>query len=115
MIDVSDGLAADAGHLGRASGTQLRIELARVPLAAGVAEVAAALEVDPGELAAAGGEDYELCFTLPAARAAQAEQALAGCGMQLTWVGEVAAGPPGAALLGRGGDVVGAEGFEHRW
>ncbi len=65
MIDLSDGLATDAAHLGRASGAELRVELARLPAAEGLGEVAAALRVDPAELAAAGGEDYELCFTSP--------------------------------------------------
>ncbi len=114
MIDISDGLAADAAHLGRASGAQLRVQLAALPLAPGVEGVAAALGRDPGELAAEGGEDYELCFCAPPERREAIERALAA-GAGVSWVGEVAGGPGGLALLGFGGDVVRAEGFEHRW
>ncbi len=62
MIDVSDGIASDAAHLARASAAQLRVRLERLPLHEGVAEVCAELERSPHELAASGGEDYELCF-----------------------------------------------------
>ncbi len=64
MIDLSDGLATDAAHIGRMSGTCLRVQLASLPLADGVSEVAAmaAIGLDALELAASGGEDYELCF-----------------------------------------------------
>ncbi|HEX9482731.1 MAG TPA: thiamine-phosphate kinase [Solirubrobacteraceae bacterium] len=116
MIDLSDGLAGDAGHIGRASGLELRVSLERLPLADGEAEVAEQLGIAPAELAAGGGEDYELCFTVPPERRGAVEQALEDLSLaRVTWIGEVAAGPPGVTLLGRGGDVVRAEGFEHRW
>jgi thiamine-monophosphate kinase len=114
MIDVSDGLATDAGHIGRAGGVQLRVQLDDLPLADGVAAAARSLGRPAAELAAEGGEDYELCFCIdPAARGA-VERALADLA-GVSWIGEVAAGPGGVTLLDGRGDVVRGEGFEHTW
>lgn len=116
MIDLSDGLASDAGHLGRASRAQLRIELQRLPLADGVLDVCAALATDPHELAACGGEDYELCFCVPAALRESVESALTRAGgASVTWVGEVLAGAPGVLLIAGDGREVRLNGFEHAW
>jgi thiamine-monophosphate kinase len=116
MIDLSDGIASDAGHLGRASHVQLRIELERLPLADGVLEVCAALAADAHELAACGGEDYELCFCVAPGRRESVESALAlAGGADVTWVGEVLAGTPGALLVAGDGREVRLDGFEHAW
>ncbi|MDE3069175.1 MAG: thiamine-phosphate kinase [Acidobacteriota bacterium] len=116
MIDLSDGIASDAEQIGLASGVRLRIELSALPLAPGLESVARSAGLDALDMAASGGEDYELCICAPPDRCAPLERALADCPERsLTWVGEVVAGPPGASLVDRDGADRPLRGFEHRW
>lgn len=112
MIDLSDGLAGDAAHLAAAGGVAIRVALERLPLAPGVREVATAAGLDPLDLAAAGGEDYELLAVLPAGRAEAARAAVSDAGEELTEVGVVDRGS-GVELRGPGGVVRDLSGFDH--
>ncbi|MCW3029391.1 MAG: thiL [Solirubrobacterales bacterium] len=115
MIDLSDGIATDAAHIARASGVELRVEVSSLPLEPGLAELCAELGEDPWRLAAGAGEDYELCFCAPPDARARVEEAVRALGeVDVTWIGEVAEGQPGALLVERGQQVR-LEGFEHRW
>src|SRR5436305_986471 len=67
---------------------------------------------DPLELAAAGGDDYELLFTAAPDRRETVESTARAAGVAVTWVGSVAAGS-GVRLLGRDGRPVELSGYEH--
>jgi len=65
MIDVSDGLTGDLGHVAAASGVGFVVDVAALPRHPAVAEAAAALGADPLEWVLGGGDDHALVATLP--------------------------------------------------
>jgi thiamine-monophosphate kinase len=90
-IDVSDGLLQDLGHVCAASGCGAEVELSALPLSRAY-RAAAARSRDPWALAAAGGEDYELCAAIPPRRWARALAAAAASGTPLTAIGRFVEG-----------------------
>lgn len=109
MIDVSDGVASDAERMAEAAGVRLRLELDRLPLCPGVREVASSIGQDPLEMAATGGEDFELLVSVPPG-AARAVSAAAGR-LGVTWLGRVEAGA-GASWTRRGREIA-LHGYDH--
>ncbi len=111
MIDCSDGLAADLGHIlaaSGASGAGAELDLAALPLSA---EVAA---IGDWSLPLASGDDYELCFTLPPTQV----QALTGLaeagGVPVTVIGRIEPAP-GLRLRRPDGTLhtLGRSGYDH--
>lgn len=112
MIDVSDGVLADLGHILDASAVGARLEQAQIPLSPAFGQ---ALAEDPAlfELTLCGGEDYELLFTVPADQ----EHVLATLvsDVPVTRIGTVTVAEQGFLLADEAGQVrpVKAKGFNH--
>jgi thiamine-monophosphate kinase len=111
LIDISDGLAGDAGHIAAASGVKVTLEADAVPVApAAVAALGQAASLDA---ALHGGEDYELCFVTDPG-AVDPGYFARRHGIRLTRVGRVSEGE-GVWLRERDGSVRRLErgGFDH--
>jgi len=115
MMDLSDGLAADLGHICEESRTGARVELRGVPVDAAVHDVARALARDALTWATGGGEDYELLLTCEPGAFDRLANGLAGAtGTRLTAVGEIVVAADGIRYLDACGEVVPVgRGFEH--
>lgn len=97
MIDVSDGFAADLGHICDASRVGVVVEADRLPV---IGSAGVELSRPPLDLALGGGEDYELCFTIPRERADAAAAAVEeATGTPVTVVGEVVEAARGRRLV----------------
>ena len=95
MIDVSDGLLADAAHIARASAVLLDLDSEAVPVSDQLVETSSAFNVDPLTWVLAGGDDHSLLATFPEGAQLPA---------MFTAIGRVVApgtGGPGVAVDGR--------------
>ncbi|AJE04445.1 thiamine-phosphate kinase [Geobacter pickeringii] len=104
MIDVSDGVVADLGHILEQSGCGARVEAALLPRSPFFREEAGRVASSPDLLALTGGEDYELLFSVRAEREHEVAAVLRGTGTTATAIGSITAGS--------GVTVVAADGAE---
>jgi thiamine-monophosphate kinase len=109
-MDVSDGLLGDLAKLCEASGVGARLDLERLPVSPELARRLPPAECE--RLVLAGGDDYELLFTLPAAEAAAIEAVLAPA-CRVHRIGRIEAGRGVRCLRGGRPVSVAAGGYDH--
>ena len=90
-IDISDGLLADLGHICAASGLGAEIDAALLPRSSML--LGAFDDIAARDFALSGGDDYELCFTVPPARVADVQTDLARMGCGATRIGRMLESP----------------------
>ena len=104
LIDVSDGLVADLGHLCAASKVAAEIDVPRIPLSSAAR---AALALDPAllEKILAGGDDYELLFTAESEAATKLAAIAVELDLPITAIGRITEGSGVTALDASGGQI----------
>jgi thiamine-monophosphate kinase len=112
MIDVSDGVVQDLGHVCRASGVGAELELARLPVAPACRR---ALGRRAAAFAATAGEDYELLVAVSPAAAGALARLRRRLGCRLTHVGRIVRGRPVVRVVDARGRRVRLEraGYDH--
>lgn len=114
MIDVSDGIVSDLGHILRASQVSGILNPATLPRSDAFAR---SLAADPAlaELALYGGEDYELLFTVATENVPRMQEIGRQCGVPVTPIGEIRSGEPQLLLRNKSGREIPCElrGFDH--
>ncbi|MGV8924920.1 MAG: thiamine-phosphate kinase [Ewingella sp.] len=111
-IDISDGLIADLQHILTASGCGARLDLDALPLSDAL--LASVDKEQALKWALTGGEDYELCFTVPEINRGALDVALSHLGVDFTCIGQIAPLSEGVKLMRSGASVeLDWHGFDH--
>ena len=103
MMDLSDGLASDLAKLCEASRVGAKVFAGELPISQELRAGASALGGDPVELAASGGEDYELLITCAQDDVGELVRAIEGAGSSAKSIGEIVEGE-GMVLVSPDGD-----------
>jgi len=107
MIDISDGLGADLGHICESSKVGARIYEEKIPVKQVVCEVAEKLKKNAWKLAINGGEDYELLFTAPESEVAGIISAVKqGSGTDVSVIGKILPEEEGKWMVLKDGKTV---------
>jgi thiamine-monophosphate kinase len=109
-IDVSDGLLADLGHICTCSGVGAELDAALLPRSPALVEVFG--DEAARDFALAGGDDYELCFTVPAERVDEVCSELGALGCGATRIGRIV---EGGGVRVRGEDGAWLAPASHGW
>lgn len=111
-IDLSDGLISDLGHILKASECGARVDLDALPYSEAVkANVDAEHAL---QWALSGGEDYELCFTVPELNRGALDVAIGNLGIPFTCIGQVAPASEGLQFMQNGKPVtLNLKGYDH--
>lgn len=112
-LDVSDGLAADAGHMAAASGVAVTIDRDAVPLSPAARK---AVSSDPRlwERILAGGDDYEIVFAAPQSAQAAIARLAEDTGVPLSAIGRITAGTGVTVTAGGAPVTLSSTGYRHR-
>lgn len=110
-IDISDGLLADLGHILNRSQCGAEIWLEQLPLSPALRQTYSLAQAE--QFALTGGEDYELCFTIPAAQKAAFEQAIASIDVPCTCIGKITKQPLTLLRHGIPTELPSQIGFDH--
>jgi thiamine-monophosphate kinase len=100
LLDVSDGLSGDLGHICERSKVGARVDVAALPLSQAARHLAARAEKEPEQWALHGGEDYELLFTVsPGHEQAVIDAVQQEMGTQVSAIGSIVTAREGMKLL----------------
>ena len=102
-IDISDGLSGDLRHICEESRVGAEITLSALPISPACHSYAKSTNQNPVTLALAGGEDYELLFTVPARQRTRFERATAVQHLHVTWIGTITPARSGLHMIMQNG------------